>query len=210
VDVPNLVAAIFVIMNKHNLHVVVIGGPNGAGKSNAASRLLRGPLAVQEFVDADVIARGLSAFNPNAVAIESGRVMLRRLAVLAGQGVSFAFETTLSSRSFAPWLVGLRAQGYRVDVLFLWLPRADLAVARVHDRVNSGGHYVPEETVRRRYERGLFNSFRIYRQVTTSWRLYNNSNRAGPMLIARGGGESVHRVRDRALWALIERTAQHG
>ncbi len=194
-------------MTTRNSHVVVIGGPNGAGKSTAATHLLRGPLAVEEFVDADVIARELSGSNPDTVAIEAGRIMLRRLDVLAGRRANFAFETTLASRSFAPWLADLRTRGYRVDVLFLWLPRADLAVARVHDRVAGGGHNVPDETVRRRYDRGLRNFLRIYRHVATSWRLYNNSNRVGPRLIARGSGVSVHRIRDRALWDLIERTA---
>ena len=185
-------------------HVVVIGGPNGAGKSTAAARLLRGPLAVEEFVDADVIARGLSASAPATVAIEAGRIMLRRLNALAQQRVSFAFETTLASRSYAAWLENLRAQGYQTDVLFLWLPSAELAIARVQDRVQGGGHFVPDDTVRRRYERGLRNFFQVYRHVATSWRLYNNSNRAGPRLIDRGSGKSIHRVRDNALWGLIE------
>jgi len=191
-------------------HVVVIGGPNGAGKSTAAARLLRGPLAVQEFVDADVIARRLPASDPATVAIEAGRVMLRRLNDLARQRVSFAFETTLASRSFAPWLANLRAEGYRTDVLFLWLPSAELAIARVHDRVDGGGHFVPDETVRRRYQRGLNNFFQVYRQVATSWRLYINFNRAGPRLIARGSGEAIHRVRDNALWGLIEGLTHNG
>src|SRR5579872_2516519 len=94
--------------------VVVVAGPNGAGKSTTAPRLLRGALAVAEFVNADDIARGLSAFRPETVSLAAGRVMLTRLHALAAARVSFAFETTLASRNFAPWLRTLRAQGYRV------------------------------------------------------------------------------------------------
>ena len=111
--------------------VVILAGPNGAGKSTAAPELLQGELAVTEFVNADVIARGLSAFDPDRAAIAAGRVMLTRLDELARQRESFAFETTLASRSFAPWLRDLRASGYAVHLFFLWLSSADLAVQRV-------------------------------------------------------------------------------
>src|SRR4051812_37580642 len=118
--------------------VVVVGGPNGAGKSTTAPRLLRGALAVREFVNADAIAQGLSAFRPETVAFAAGRVMLARLRALAAAGDSFAFETTLASRNFAPWLRTLKAQGFKVHVAFLSLPTADLAVARVAERVRQG------------------------------------------------------------------------
>ena len=134
--------------------VVILAGPNGAGKSTAAPALLQGALAVDEFVNADVIARGLSAFEPDRVAIAAGRIMLARLDELAAQRVDFAFETTLATRSFAPWLLGLTLSGYDVHLFFLWLSSADLAVARVADRVRAGGHHVPEAVVRRRYSAG--------------------------------------------------------
>lgn len=151
--------------------VVVLGGPNGAGKSTAAPALLQGALAVNEFVNADVIARGLSAFAPESAAIAAGRVMLGRLHELAAQRVTFAFETTLASRSFAPWLRSLRVSGYEVQLVFLWLPSADFAVERVAARVRAGGHNVPAETVRRRYHAGLRNFFSLYEPVASSWRL---------------------------------------
>jgi len=110
--------------------VVILAGPNGAGKSTAAPELLQEELAVSEFVNADVIARGLSAFDPDRAAMAAGRVMLARLNELARQRESFAFETTLASRSFAPWLRDLRASGYAVHLLFLWLSSPELAVAR--------------------------------------------------------------------------------
>lgn len=118
--------------------VVVLAGPNGAGKSTAAPKLLRGALSVDEFVNADVIAKGLSAFDPNKVAFEAGKIMLTRLRALAAQRLSFAFETTLASRSFAPWLNTLLSDGYDFHILYLWLPNADTAVARVIERRTRG------------------------------------------------------------------------
>src|SRR5580658_714836 len=137
-------------MVSHPPKVVLLAGPNGVGKSTSAEKLLLGTLKVQEFVNADTIAKGLSAFAPNRVALEAGRIMLARLKELAAQKADFAFETTLATRSYAPWLRKLKAAGYEIHLLFLWLPNADTAVARVADRVRFGGHGVPEATVRRR------------------------------------------------------------
>ena len=111
--------------------VIAIAGPNGAGKSTTAPSLLRDALRVSEFVNADAIAGGLSAFRPDSVAIPAGRVMLERMRQLAKARADFVFETTLASRSFAPWLARLKCGGYRVHILFLWLESADLAVNRV-------------------------------------------------------------------------------
>ena len=105
---------------------------------------------MSEFVDADVIARGISAFDPERAAFAAGRVMLARVRALAGQRVSFGFETTLASRSFAPWIATLKRAGYEVHLVFLALPAAEVAVRRVAERVRMGGHSVPETTVRRR------------------------------------------------------------
>src|SRR5437762_7215509 len=125
-------------MSDSSPSVGILAGPNGAGKSTVAPALLQGALAVGEFVNADVITGGLSAFEPDRVAIAAGRIMLARLSELAAQRVDFAFETTLASRSFAPWLRSLRMSGYDVHLFFLWLSSADLAIARVADRVDSG------------------------------------------------------------------------
>jgi predicted ABC-type ATPase len=172
-------------------HVVVIAGPNGAGKTTAAPFLLRDTLGVTEFVNADTIAQGLSAFEPEQVAVTAGRVMLARLKGLAARRANFAFETTLASRSFAPWLAGLIAGGYAFHLIFLWLPSADFAVSRVAHRVAKGGHAVPEETVRRRYDAGLRNFFSLYQPQSTTWQMYDNSSGSPPRLIAAGGREMV-------------------
>jgi len=151
--------------------VVVLGGPNGAGKSTTAARLLRGALSVNEFVNADTIAQGLSAYRPESAAIAAGRVMLARLRYLARIREDFAFETTLSGRGHARWLESLRAAGYRVHLTFLWLPSPDLAVARVAERVRRGGHDVPEPVIRRRFAAGLRNLVTCYLDLVDSWQV---------------------------------------
>ena len=185
--------------------VIVLAGPNGAGKSTSAPELLKGTLAVTEFVNPDLIAQGLSAFAPDQTALAAGRIMLRRLRELAGQRATFAFETTLASRSFAPWLAKLRTSGYRIHIIFLWLPSADLAVERVAGRVRLGGHNVPEAHIRRRYTAGLRNFFELYKPISTTWRVYDNSAASRPHLIARGKGSQIIKTVDHLKWNRIAR-----
>ena len=180
--------------------VVVLGGPNGAGKSTSAPRLLRGSLKVEEFVNADTLAQGLSAFRPEDVALDAGRIMLRRLDELEDQRKSFAFEATLASQALARRLARLKTHGYAVHIVFLWLPTADLAIARVAERVRAGGHDVPSDAVRRRFSRGLRNFFALYRPIADTWRLYDGSSIRGPRLVASGGISTETRVRDRETW----------
>src|SRR5258706_1768033 len=190
-------------MARHRPLVIVIAGPNGAGKSTTAPSLLRDALQVSEFVNADAIAGGLSAFRPDSVAIPAGRAMLERMRHLAEAQADFAFETTLASRSFAPWLARLKRGGYHVHVLFLWLESADLAVDRVAARVRVGGHDVPEVTVRRRYERGLGNFFRLYLPLVDSWQMFDNSRAGRPRLVASGRGARAPQVANQSLWRRI-------
>lgn len=178
----------------------MLAGPNGAGKTTASRPLLTGALAVEEFVNADAIAKGLSAFRPESVAIEAGRIMLARLHELAARRASFAFETTLASRTFAPWIKRLIADGYAFRLIFLWLPSADHAVTRVRERVSSGGHEVPEAVIRRRYEAGLRNFFCLYSPISESWMLLDNSAGGVPTLIAEGCFEEATVVSSSALW----------
>ena len=184
--------------------VIAVAGSNGAGKSTVGPRLLRGALQVTEFVNADVIAQGLSAFNPDAVAIAAGRVMRGRLRELAERQANFAFETTLAGRTHATWIKSLLRVGYEFDLVFLWLPDPDLAMERVRCRVELGGHSVPEVTVRRRYAAGLRNFFRLYQPLATIWRFYDNSRTIGPRLIAAGQGTRRVSVRSRATWERIQ------
>jgi predicted ABC-type ATPase len=184
-------------------NVIVLGGPNGAGKSTAAPSLLKGTLAVTEFVNADTVAAGLSAFDPDRAALEAGRAMLERLRQLAQERADFAFEITLAGRTFARWLRDLVQSGYRFHLVYLWLPTPDLAVARVAERVRSGGHDVPEATIRRRYHAGLRNFFELYRPPAATWRFYDNSDPAGPRLIAGGTSRGVEIVVDPKTWQSV-------
>jgi predicted ABC-type ATPase len=190
-------------MSEKNPHVIVIAGPNGAGKSTTAPMLLKGTLGVTEFVNADVIAQGLSAFQPESAAFHAGRVMLERLHYLANERVDFAFETTLASRSFAPWIAKLKQSGYTFHLVFLWLPNPDFAVARVAERVRMGGHDVPEETIRRRYNKGIENFFRLYRPLSVTWRIYDNSEPSWPRIVADGRGDANETIYDPKTWSLI-------
>ncbi len=183
--------------------IIALAGPNGAGKSTAGPALSRDTLGVTEFVNADVIAHGLSAFAPEQAAIAAGRVMLDRIKGLARARKSFAFETTLASRSFAPWITGLRARGWHFHLLYLWISRVDLAVARVAGRVRLGGHHVPEDVVRRRYRAGLQNFFGLYLPLANSWEIYDNSGEGGPILVARCGGDATPEVTDSVTWRKI-------
>jgi predicted ABC-type ATPase len=190
-------------MSQHRPLVVVVAGPNGAGKTTTAPQLLRGALSVEEFVNADPIALGLSHFRPETVEFAAGRVMLARLKDLVRTQRDFAFETTLASRTFAPWLKSLRGSGYRVHLMFLALPSPKLAVARVAERVRQGGHDVPERTIRRRFVSGLRNFFALYQGVADSWQIFDNSQLAGPRLIASGHGPSQLEIVDGEAWTRI-------
>lgn len=180
--------------------VVILSGPNGAGKTTAAPFVLRDTLAIEEFVNADQIAAGLSGFNPGLAAFEAGRVMLHRLHELAGERRTFAFETTLASRSFAPFIAKLLSAGYEFHLIYLWLDSPERALTRVASRVAAGGHDVSPDVVRRRYVRGLHNFFSIYRPLANSWRLYDNSANYSPQLIARGSRRRTSEVQNSALW----------
>jgi predicted ABC-type ATPase len=184
-------------------NVVVIAGSNGAGKSTAAPLLIGGRLGIVEFVNADVIAAGLSAFAPERVAMEAGRIMLRRLDELAAAGADFAFETTLASRSFAPWIARLRRErDYRFHLVYLWLPKIEQNIARVAERVRLGGHSVPADVIRRRYARGLTNFLVLYRPIADSWTLYDNSSVARLVALREMGGDEV--IHDMEAWRMIE------
>ena len=184
-------------------HVIVIAGPNGAGKSTIAPAILKDYLGVTEFVNADTIALGLSAFNPEGAAFQAGRVMLQRLHNLATEQRDFAFETTLATRSYARWLKELKGRGYTIHLFFFWLPSTEYAIARVAERVRMGGHDVPVDTIRRRYHAGLRNFFMIHRQLADTWFMFDNSAPDIPVLIASCGLETGFVKEEGPAWEYI-------
>jgi predicted ABC-type ATPase len=185
--------------------VIVIAGPNGAGKTTLAPFLLRDKLGVREYVNADPIAQGLSGFDPASVAVKAGRVMLGRLHDLAQQRKTFAFESTLAARHYAGWIKKLRHNGYAFQLMFLWLRSADLAVQRVRERVQAGGHDVPEQVIRRRNAAGLRNFSKLYEPLADTWAVYDNSNLPDPMIIAQGGQGEEQNIFDAACGIVFER-----
>ena len=187
-------------MNVTTPRIVVLCGPNGSGKSTSAERLFRGPLEVEEFVNADTIAKGLSAFSPEQVSLAAGRIMVRRLRELAESRAVFAFETTLAARSFAPWLQGLRATGYQVQLIYLWLTSPEVAISRVADRVRAGGHHVPDDVVRRRYFSGLVNLRALYIPLADQRQVVDNGDIANPRVIASGAAGIPATIHDNATW----------
>lgn len=193
-------------MDGANPQVVIIAGPNGAGKSMLAPSLLRDTLDLREYVNADPIALGLSGFDPSSVAFKAGRVMVNRLHDLAEQKKSFAFETTLATRSYAGWIEKLRHQDYNFQLIFLYLQSAHLAVQRVRERVQSGGHDVPEAVVIRRYARGLNNFRSIYKPLADVWSVYDNSGSSQPTLIASGGRDQTLKVLQNEAWKTFSGT----
>lgn len=165
--------------------IVIVAGPNGAGKTTFATEFLPREAACPDFINVDLIAAGLSPFDPERVALRAAKLMLAEIHRCVRQGESFAFETTLAGRNYARWIPRWRAAGYHVKLIFLSLPTADLAAARVAARVAKGGHDVPETVVRRRFAAGLRNFETLYKELVNSWAMYDNAGPT-PKLLAMG------------------------
>ena len=161
------------------LHLYIIAGCNGAGKTTASFTVLPEMLNCREFVNADEIAKGLSPFNPEGVAIQAGRLMIDRIIHLLKEGETFAFETTLATRSYIKLIQRAQKRGYFVTLLFFSLSTPEQAIARVAKRVSMGGHNIPTDVIKRRYEAGLQNLFQMYIPVVDYWTLYDNSSCPG-------------------------------
>lgn len=158
----------------NNKRIMIIAGPNGAGKTTFAREFLPNEADCRNFVNADLIAAGLSPFAPELAACKAGRLMLEAISEHARRGESFAFETTLSGLTYAQMIPAWQADGYSVTLIFLSLPNAEMALARVAGRVAQGGHNVPEVIVRRRFAAGIRN-FDRYKLLVNGWQLYDNS-----------------------------------
>lgn len=157
--------------------IIILAGPNGAGKTTFAREYLQKEAYCPDFVNVDLIAAGLSPFNPQRAAIQAGKIMLSEIKRRVRKGESFAFETTLSGIIYAQWIPQWRRAGYRVRLMFLSLPDAETAIGRVAARVAQGGHHVANADVRRRFKSGLRNFEEVYKTVVDKWELYDN---AGP------------------------------
>lgn len=163
-------------MEQKKMNLYIIAGCNGAGKTTASFTVLPEQLGCREFVNADEIAAGLSPFNPEGVALQAGRLMIDRIINLLKDGETFAFETTLATRSYVKLIQQAQRRGYFVTLIFLSLSSPEQALLRVQKRVSMGGHNIPTDVVYRRYEAGLQNLFRLYMPIVDYWTLYDNSN----------------------------------
>jgi len=168
--------------------ILIIAGPNGAGKTTFATEFLPNEADCPSFINADLIAAGLAPFQPQAAAIKAGSLMLEEIKNHARRGDSFAFETTLSDRVYLRMIREWRKQEYHVKLFFLSLETAEEAIARVAARVAQGGHHVPDEVVRRRFDAGLHNFRTAYRFEVDSWCWYDNSGKM-PKLIDQGSNQ---------------------
>jgi predicted ABC-type ATPase len=163
--------------------VYIIAGPNGAGKTTFAREFLPNYADCKNFINADLIAEGMSPFSPETAAFRAGRVMLGEIDSFSRQAIDFAFETTLSGRAHLRLIRRLKDRGYGVHFYYLWVPTVEVALSRVKSRVSGGGHNVAELVVRRRFEPSVRNFLVHYRALADSWTLFNNSNRT-PSVIA--------------------------
>ncbi len=190
-------------MNNRAPQIYVIAGPNGSGKTTSAKTLLPELLNCHEYVNADSVAAALSPFNPDAVALQAGRLMLERIHYLAGQGVDFAFETTLASRTFMSFLAHCKTLGYEINILFLWLKTPDIAIRRVKSRVEQGGHDIPQAIIIRRYFRSISNFLNTYNQAADNWFLYDNSEKHSELIAYKTPYISINII-ESAVWQQIQ------
>ena len=169
----------------------IISGCNGAGKTTASYTILPDILNCDEFVNADEIAKGLSPFHPESASIQAGKLMLERITKLISKDKDFAFETTLATKSYRNLIVSAKEKGYQVTLLFFWLRSQDLAVKRVETRVKEGGHNIPENVIRRRYENGLNNFFNIFESIVDNWILIDNSGEPYEIIAQKNENEII-------------------
>ena len=165
--------------------IIIIAGPNGAGKTTFAREYLPKEANCPIFINADLIAAGLAPFAPETASIKAGRLMLQEIKSNVNAARSFAFETTLSGKTYARHIADWKKQGYKITLVFLSLPNAEFAISRVAARVAAGGHNIPEATIRRRFSAGIHNFQKVYKELADNWALYDNSGEQ-PTIIERG------------------------
>ena len=173
-----------------NKNLYIISGCNGAGKTTASFTILPEIIDCDEFINADEIAKGLSPFQPETVAFEAGRIMLNRINTLLAAHKTFAFETTLATKSYKNYIIRAKKQGYNISLLFFWLNSVELAKERVKNRVKEGGHHIPENVIKRRYKKGIQNLFDVFLLLVDNALIIDNSY-GKHELIAKKNGELV-------------------
>ena len=185
-------------MQHPNLYI--IAGPNGAGKTTASFNLLPDVLHCPNFVNADEIARGLSPFAPELVAFQAGRIMLQRIDELLPQKVDFAIETTLATRSYVNLVRHAQTLGYKVHLIFFFLENEEQAIKRVAQRVSNGGHNIPEDDIRCRFKRGIYNLVHLYLPICDSVLVYNNAHGEAILVAKRGRSEGKIQIYEQEMW----------
>lgn len=190
----------------HTGNVYVVAGPNGAGKTTFAREFLPNYAKCPNFVNADLIAQGLSPFAPQAAAIKAGKLVLNGIAEYSAAGVDFGFETTLSGRTHLRLFRDLEKKGYKVHLFFLWVPAPELSLRRIKNRVAAGGHDVPAADVLRRFNRSILNFFRVYAAEASTWMLFDTSDRSPVPVAMRKNGEII--VEDRQAYEKIISTVR--
>jgi len=183
-------------------NLYIIAGCNGAGKTTASYTILPEILNCKEFVNADNIAAGISPLNPESVAIEAGRIMLNRVAILMDEHVDFALETTLSTRSYVSLVKKAQQMGYVVTLLYFWLASPEMAFERVAKRVSEGGHDIPIDVIQRRYYRGIENLLNLYVPICDNWIVTSNVN-VPSQVVARGGLGLGNLIINSDIWEVI-------
>lgn len=185
----------------NNRNVYIIAGPNGSGKTTFAIKFLPEYARCPNFINADLIAHGLSPFSPGAAAIKAGKLVLEQIHEFAKKRVDFAFETTLSGKLYVNLFKSLKEKGYKIHIFFLWVPDTDLVVSRIKSRVAQGGHNVPVRDVLRRFNRSISNFFKLYQPLADSWMLFDNAG-INPILIAERRNSRV-KIIDESLYENI-------
>src|SRR5271165_1025234 len=202
--VKNVTDPLLPALDSRDPNLYIIAGPNGAGKTTFAQQYLPNYAHCENFINADLIAQGVSPFAPEKVAFHAGRLMLEEIQLHAERKESFGFETTLSGRSYLALIRRLKKREYKVHVFFLWIPSVDLALSRVRARVLAGGHNIPEPVVRRRFDRSIRNFMVDYRQLAHSWILFDNSGAMPAALAFATRGK--HRIMNSEVYeALVKR-----
>ena len=181
----------------------IIAGPNGAGKTTFATEFLPLYANCRNFINADLIARAFSPFDPDAGLLSAGRVVLQRIAEFTKARADFAFETTLSGRAYVPLLHSVKQAGFHLHMFYLWIPGCELALLRIRDRVESGGHNVSERDVRRRFSRSLNNLFALYRPLLDTLHCIDNSSDTPRLIFMDEAGQTL--IGDAALYGLLRR-----